>query len=89
MSMAETSATSFDNMCNIILEATAQDGVIWEQSPHWQLTLETIYSYQNQTVSQDDDLTVVNASFSDMLDTMGLADSGFDSYSKMLAVWKS
>jgi len=83
MSTSKTSTTDFDTMCNIILEATKQDGEVWEQEAHWDITLDTIYRYLNDALD-DDDLTVVNASFSDMLETMGLADSGFVSYQHML-----
>lgn len=85
MNTSETSTTNFDKMCEIIIEANERDGVVWEQEAHWDMTLETIYLYQsNQLTDGVEDITVVNASFGDMLETMGLTDIGFDSYQHML-----
>lgn len=84
MSTSKTSTTDFDTMCTIILEATKQDGVVWEQQPHWDLTVDTIYRYLNDSITDDDDLTVVNASFDDMLESIGLSDIGFVSYQHIL-----
>jgi hypothetical protein len=84
MNTSETFSTTFDNMCDIILEAGSQDGVMWEQSESFEIAVDVVYRYINKDDSEDDDLSVIPAVFGDMLEVMGLEDTGFDSYSQMV-----
>ena len=86
MSMAETSATSFDNMCDIILQANDDPkmGVYWEQSPEWPFALTIAMDRQG-----DHDRSIVTSAFEDMLEVFDLTDLGFESYSQIYDLYLS
>ena len=86
MNTSETSATSFDNMCDIILQANDDPkmGVYWEQSSEWSFAL---------AIASDrlgnHDRSIVSSVFEDMLEVFGLPDLGFDSYSQIKNLYLS
>lgn len=77
--------TSQDNMAKIILEAGASDyGIYWKQLPDWDEAIDIIENGAKPWSEYQD--MVVYGLFGDILHTMGIPDTGFESYSQLQEV---
>lgn len=79
--------TGIETMCDIISEAGASDdAIVWEQDDLWQEAIELISSKKASDFTMIDH-SLVRGTFLDMLNTMGIKDTGFTSYQEMKAVF--